>query len=277
LSLVQGFEVLAVLALAVAIGAGVGLYLVFRRLQRFHRNQHIIMGSRGNVDIVEHVSSMDDKLANMRVALEDLTLVARDHDVRIDGTLARIGVVRFDAYHDLGGRQSAAVAFLNGLGNGVVITTVVSRDFARMYVKLLKDGAPDIPLAPEETEAVEQARGAGPFTIRPRVGTPDKNPLTAPEIDADAASLLSAGLPGRRPPSEREVARENRRRKRQGMPLVMDSVTPSAVGWEERETPSPDADSLAAEYVRRRKSTTGGSADERESQADNGGGDDDGL
>ena len=274
MSLVQGFEVLAVLALALAIGAGVGLYLVFRRLQRFHRNQHIIMGSRGNVDIVEHVSSMDDKLANMRVALEDLTLVARDHDVRIDGTLARIGVVRFDAYHDLGGRQSAAVAFLNGLGNGVVITTVVSRDFARMYVKLLKDGVPDIPLAPEETEAVEQARGAGPFTIRPRVGATDKNPVTAPEIDADTASLLSAGLPGRRPPSEREVALENRRRKRRGMPPVTDSVTPSAVGWEERETPSPDADSLAAEYVRRRRATTDSTGGEQRGRSGHGNGDD---
>ncbi len=102
---------------------------------------------------------MDDKLANMRVALEDLTLVARDHDVRIDGTLARVGVVRFDAYHDLGGRQSAAVAFLNSLGNGVVITSVVSRDFARMYVKLLKDGQPDIPLAPEETGSLRPGPG----------------------------------------------------------------------------------------------------------------------
>ena len=47
------------------------------------------------------------------MALEDLTLAARDHDVRIDGTLSRVGIVRFDAYHDLGGRQSTAVAFLN--------------------------------------------------------------------------------------------------------------------------------------------------------------------
>ena len=270
MSLVQGFEVLAVLALAVAIAAGVGLYLVFRRLQQYHRNQHIVMGSRGNVDIVGHVASMDEKLANMRVALEDLTLVARDHDVRIDGTLARIGVVRFDAYQDLGGRQSAAVAFLNSLGNGVVITTVVSRDFARMYVKLLKDGAPDIPLAPEEAEAVDQARGAGPFTIRPRVESSDKKAARIPEIDADTASLLSAGLPGRRPPSEREVARENRRRQRQGLPLVQDEVTSSAVGWEGSETPSPDAPTLAAQFVRKRRVTSGpgdgeyGPADDRD-------------
>jgi hypothetical protein len=272
LSLVQGFEVLAVLALAVGIGAGVGLYLVFRQLQRFHRNQHIIMGSRGSVDIVEHVASMDDKLANMRVALEDLTLVARDHDVRIDGTLARIGVVRFDAYQDLGGRQSAAVAFLNSQGNGVVITAVVSRDFSRMYVKLLKDGVPDIPLAPEETEAVEQARGAGPFTIKPRLGAGEGRSAKIPEIDAEAVDLLSAGLPGRRPPSDRELARENRRRMRQGLPQIVDSVAPSATGWGD-ETPSPDDDSLAAQYVRRRRASADGSQGERLAPAGDGDGD----
>ena len=273
MSLVQGFEVLAVLALAVGIAAGVGLYLMFRQVQRYRRDQHVILGSRGNVDIVEHVSSMDDKLANMRVALEDLALIARDHDVRIDGTLARIGVVRFDAYQDLGGRQSAAVAFLNSQGNGVCITTVVSRDFARMYVKLLKDGEPDIPLAPEEIEAVEQAKGAGPFTIKPRVGAMDVSSVRIPEMDAGTADMLSAGLPGRRPPSDRELALENRRRKREGLPPVVDSVTPSAGGWGE-ETPSPDAHSLAAQYVRRRKSTDAGRDEERRGPNGNGDGDD---
>jgi len=277
LSLVQGFEVLAVLALVVAIAAGIGLFLVFRRLQRYHRNQYVIMGSRGNVDIVEHVAAVDDKLANMRVALEDLTLAARDHDVRIDGTLSRIGVVRFDAYQDLGGRQSSAVAFLNSLGNGVVITTVVSRDFARMYVKLLKDGAADIPLAPEEMEAVEQARGAGPFTIRPRVETSGNGYVAGPEVDAEAAALLAGGLPGRRPLSDREVARENRRRKRQGMPPVVEMVTPSATGWEDPVTPSPDADSLAAQYVRQRKTGAGDADLEPGDSGGNGDGDIDDL
>jgi hypothetical protein len=272
LSLVQGFEVLAVLALAVAIAACVGLYLVFRRLQRYHRNQYVIMGSRGNVDIVEHVAAVDDKLANMRVALEDLTLIARDHDVRIDGTFSRIGVVRFDAYQDLGGRQSSAVALLNSLGSGVVITTVVSRDFARIYLKLLKDGVPDIPLAPEEFEAVEQARGAGPFTIRPRVNASGESQPSAPELYADAEALLAAGVPGRRPSSEREVDRENRRRKRQGLPPIIETVTPSATGWEDPITPSPQTDTLAAQYLRQRKGGTGNGAVEPQDSVSEGDG-----
>jgi hypothetical protein len=245
LSLIQGFEVLAVLALAVAIAAGVGLFFVYRRLQRYHRNQHVIMGSRGTVDIVEHVAALDDKLANMRVALEDLTMIARDHDVRIDNGLSRVGVVRFNAYQDLGGRQSTAVAFLNSLGNGVVVTTVVSRDFARIYVKLLKDGVPDIPLAPEEVEAIEQARGVGPFTIRPRVESSGGDRAPVSDKDPGAGAALSGGLPGRRPQSDREVARENRRRKRQGLPPVVETVTPSATGWEEPVTPSPQGDTVS--------------------------------
>jgi hypothetical protein len=250
---VQVFEIVAIVAIVLATIAGAGLVVVYKRLQRYQRNQRVIMGSRGSVDIVDHVSAVDEKLTNLRVALEDLTLAARDHDVRIDSGLSRVGIVRFDAYYDLGGRQSTAVAFLNSLGDGVVLTTVVSRDFARMYVKLIKDGQPDVPLAPEETEAMDQARGSSPFTIRPRVeGALGNGPSAG--VDDDLLSTgapMSAGLPGLRPRTQRELAQENRRRKRQGLPYVQDEVVPSAKGWDEPETPT--AASLAERFVQERK------------------------
>ena len=252
-------EIIAIVAVVFAAAVGGGLGLVYLNLQRYQRNQYVIMGSRGKVDIVEHVVSVDEKMTNLRLAVEDLTLAVRDHDVRIDNTLSRVGVVRFDAYHDLGGRQSTAVAFLNHIGDGVVITTVVSRDFARMYVKLIKEGSPDIPLAPEEQEAVDQARGSTPFTIRPRV-----EGVASTDVEAQADSLgLNApsaiGLPGLRPNDDRELARENRRRKRHGMPLVDGRVVPSARGWDAPETPSA---SLAEAFVRQCRQTLGRGADE---------------
>jgi hypothetical protein len=117
------------------------------------------------------------------------------------------------------------------------------------------------------------ARGAGPFTIRPRVDTSGNEYAAAATLEADAAALLSGGLPGRRPPSEREVARENRRRKRQGLPPVVETVTPSATGWEDPVTPSPDGDSLAAQYVRQRKAGTGDTGLEPADSDGDGGGD----
>lgn len=252
----QATQILAIIAIILAVAAGVGLGLTYRLLRRYIRNQRVVLGSRGTVDIVEHVAAVDEKMANIRVALEDLTLAARDHDVRIDTTLSRVGIVRFDAYQDLGGRQSTAVSFLNSLGDGVVITTVVSRDFARMYVKLIKDGESDIPLAPEETEAVEQAKGAGPFTIRPRVDV-ETEPEASEDLPAEPApsEVVATGLPGKRPLSDRELARENRRRKRQGLPRVEEAVMASAIGWEEQATPSPEAKTLAEQFVRRQRVT----------------------
>jgi hypothetical protein len=176
--------------------------------------------------------------------------------------------VRFDAYYDLGGRQSTAVAFLNSLGDGVVITTVVSRDFARMYVKLIRNGEPDIPLAPEETEALDQARGSSPFTIRPRAdgsGKADETSASDADLLASGAPIAS-GLPGLRPQDDREVARENRRRKREGLPLVDGKVVPSARGWDEPETPS--AASLAERFVQQRKQTRGQDVDDDEAVED---------
>jgi len=266
---VQLPEIISIAALVVAAVAMTGLGLVYRQLRRYRQDQHVIMGSRGNVDIVEHVSSVDEKVANMRVALEDLTLAARDHDVRIDGTLSRVGIVRFDAYQDLGGRQSSAVAFLNAAGDGVVITSVVSRDFARIYVKLIKEGVPDIPLAPEEIEAVAQARGSAPFTIKPRVegaaGVAAEAGSEPPVIDERAP--MSTGLPGLRDREARRLAMENRKRKRQGLPPLEGNKLPAG-GWDAPETPTPPSASLAEEFVRRRRQSTLGSRDEGEWPAD---------
>ena len=254
-------EIISIVAVFVAAVAGVGIVLLYRRLLRYQRNQHVIMGSRGTVDIVEHVAGVDEKMANLRLAVEDLTLAVRDHDVRIDGTLSRVGVVRFDAYHDLGGRQSTAVAFLNHGGDGVVITTVVSRDFARMYVKLIRGGQSDIPLAPEESEAVDQARGSTPFTIRPRVDGVADSDVEAEADSLGARASMSLGLPGLRDTDDREVARENRRRKRRGLPLVDGKVVPSARGWDAPETPSV---SQAEAFVKQRRESLGQGADDED-------------
>jgi hypothetical protein len=254
----QANDIFAVLAIGLSLIAIAGFAVVGVMLRSYRRNQRIIMGSRGTVDVAEHMAIVDDKLTNLRLAMEDLTLTARDHGVRIDGTLSHVGIVRFDAYRDLGGRQSTAVAFLNSRDDGVVITTVVSREFARMYVKLVKDGAGDIPLAPEEQEAVQQARRATPFVIKPTVGGEE-----APEpVIAEAAMFMEsepmvAGLPG---PYEHEddaaqqVERENRRRRRKGMPLVEhESLMPSTQGWKIPETPTPENVSMAEQFLQQRK------------------------
>jgi len=224
---------LAIAASAIALLALLLLFVVNRRLKTLLRAQRVVLGSKGEVDVVRYIGSLEEKLVNLRTMVEDLAIAGNDHEVRIDNCISRTGAVRFDAFHDLGGRQSTSVALLNAAEDGVVITSAVSREFARIYVKLVHDGKPDIPLGPEEIEAVDQARARGnaPFTVRPRPERPrdEDDKLEVDAVDPNAPTSESAA-------AHRALERENRRRKRAGLPPVDElPPMPSTLGWPKLE------------------------------------------
>jgi len=236
---------IALAASVLAIAALAFIVVLSGRLSRLQKAQKVILGSKGDVDIVRHVGTVEEKLTNLRVMVEDLALAGKDYEVRIDNCVSHVGAVRFDAFRDLGGRQSTSVALLSAADHGIVITSAVSREFARIYVKLIRDGQPDVPLAPEEIEAVELARSRGnaPFTVLPR-----KEREREEERPADTLDALES-QPGSMA-SERALERENRRRKRQGLPPVDEMPPlPSTLGWPKFDTAADldDADDATSE------------------------------
>ncbi len=75
------------------------------------------------------------------------------------GPLCRVGVVRFDAFADIGGKLSSSAALLDDHGNGLVITTMNGRESTRNYLKEVRRGVGVAALSPEEHEAVDKAKG----------------------------------------------------------------------------------------------------------------------
>jgi len=76
---------------------------------------------------------------------------------RLDGCVAYRALVRYDAYNELSGHQSSSLALLDAHRSGVVLSAIVHRDQARLYVKQVTAGEGEIELSPEEREAVESA------------------------------------------------------------------------------------------------------------------------
>jgi len=72
--------------------------------------------------------------------------------------LRHLGVVRYDAYDDLGGRMSWSLALLDDSGNGVVLTSIHGRSDARTYVRSIAGWKSEHELSAEEREAVTAAR-----------------------------------------------------------------------------------------------------------------------
>ncbi len=76
---------------------------------------------------------------------------------RLSGCLAYHSVLRYDAYGEMSGRQSSSVALLDANRSGVVVSSILHRDQARIYVKPVRAGESELELSPEENEAVEMA------------------------------------------------------------------------------------------------------------------------
>ena len=73
--------------------------------------------------------------------------------------LSRVGLIRYDALAEMGGRLSFSVALLDTDANGVVISAINGRNESRCYGKMIENGAAEQELSPEEKEAIAQAMG----------------------------------------------------------------------------------------------------------------------
>ncbi|MBV9717769.1 MAG: DUF4446 family protein [Candidatus Eremiobacteraeota bacterium] len=75
--------------------------------------------------------------------------------------LSQAGFVRYDAFAGTGAGLSYALALLNRQGDGVVITSIYSRDDSRTFGKPVARYKPTVQASEEELEAIERARSNG--------------------------------------------------------------------------------------------------------------------
>ena len=154
----SGNEAAAVALAGVAVGLiGVALaWVAWVRVRRLRDAQRVLIGG-GRKDLVEFSVSLQGRLDDLHKAVDEVAAGLSRVDRRVDGSVANSAIVRYDAYEDTGGHQSASLALLDGSRSGVVVTAIQGRDYARIYMKELERGRPSVALSPEEQEAVERA------------------------------------------------------------------------------------------------------------------------
>ncbi|MGH2929284.1 MAG: DUF4446 family protein, partial [Solirubrobacteraceae bacterium] len=131
-------------------------WIAWVRVRRLREAQRIMIGG-GRKDLVEFAVSLQGRLDDLHRAVDEVAAGLARVDRRVDETVANTAIVRYDAYEDTGGHQSASLALLDGARTGVVVTAIQGRDYARIYVKEIEHGHASVALSPEELEAVERA------------------------------------------------------------------------------------------------------------------------
>ncbi len=144
-----GAAALSVVTFALAI-------TFFVQLRNVRRAQKVMIGN-GTDDLVDFAVSLQARIDDLHRAVDEVAAGLSRIDKRVDGCLSHTSIVRYDAYEDAGGHQSASLAFLDAARSGVIVSAIQGRDYARIYVKELDRGRASIALSPEEQQAVDRA------------------------------------------------------------------------------------------------------------------------
>ena len=159
LTTTQGIVALAAAGVG-AIALILAIVLAFK-LRRLRSAQKAVLGSSGQRDLVVHAQQLEKGFTDMRdwveESIEHFERRMQATEARLDGCVAYRSLVRYDAYNELSGHQSSSLALLDARKSGVVVSSIVHRDQARLYVKQLHEGESEIELSPEEQEAVDTA------------------------------------------------------------------------------------------------------------------------
>jgi hypothetical protein len=147
---------IAVAAAALAAASGAFAAFAWIALRRVRAAQLVLLGG-SKQDLVDFAVSLQGRIDDLHRAVDEVAAGLARVDRRVDECVAKTSIVRYDAYSDTGGHQSASLAILDSGRTGVVLSAIQGRDYARIYVKELDRGRASVALSPEEQEAVDRA------------------------------------------------------------------------------------------------------------------------
>jgi len=149
---IETFLTVCVVLISLACG-----WLVFQTLAIRNRWRELLDGARGQD--IERL--MYEHLRERMALQEDVRLLTQrvsDLESKMLRSKRFVGVVRYDAFEDVGGSQSFALAVYDDKGDGAIITSLVGRADCRVYCKPLEAFKSDRSLSKEEQEAIRQAK-----------------------------------------------------------------------------------------------------------------------
>ena len=156
----QTLSTLAVLTTTLVVAALAGVAVLAVTLSRIRRSYARLLGGGGGREDI--VAAIDRHL----VAVERLSRTGDDIGREVAALRQRastlvktVGLTRYDAFDDVGGRLSFSAAFLDEAGDGIVLSGINSRSETRSYAKPVEGGRSSHNLSDEEQAAIDLAMG----------------------------------------------------------------------------------------------------------------------
>ncbi|KKS99998.1 MAG: hypothetical protein UW07_C0034G0006 [Candidatus Nomurabacteria bacterium GW2011_GWF2_43_8] len=142
------FFVLA--GIAILLGA-VWIIITEKRLKRF------FLGKKAK-DLEDTIVVLEQEIAKLNKAKDNIEKEITEINGKLKKSIRGLETIRFNPFPDQGGNQSFAVGMLDEEGNGLVISSLYSRERMSIFAKPIKNGKSEYELSAEENRALEKAK-----------------------------------------------------------------------------------------------------------------------
>lgn len=132
-------------------------FLHARRLKTIRRTWDTLTDSVDGRNLEKLISDILLENQNLKTELEGVKTRLETAETKLKGAKRYAGLVRYDAFDEVGGQQSFAFALYDDNGNGVVVTSQVGRTDCRVFGKQISGGKADMSLTVEEERAIQVA------------------------------------------------------------------------------------------------------------------------
>lgn len=131
------------------------------QMKKLKKNYKVFMSGKG-------AKNLEDTLIKRLDQVDTLLEANKENDKNIKVlfknmklTYQKMGLIKYDAFHEMGGKLSFSLAMLDVRNNGFIINAMHTREGCYTYIKEIVDGNSIIVLSEEEQEALNRAMGVG--------------------------------------------------------------------------------------------------------------------
>lgn len=150
-----GFIFLGLLAISIVLL--ILIIVTFVQIGKFKKKYTKFMLGKDGANLEKDIMALYEDNKFMKLSIdrnrEDIKELFKKHE----SAFQKIGLVKYDAFAEMGGKLSFALALLDENNNGFIINSVHSAEGCYSYTKQVKNGDSQIALSNEEKVAVERA------------------------------------------------------------------------------------------------------------------------
>lgn len=155
-----GYLVIALIVLAVLLLAFMILSIVqICKVSKLKKRLDAFLSGQDGASLEQDIVQLFEDNQYLKDIAEKNKKDIRTLYKKAEGSFQKMGLIKYDAFHQMGGQLSFCLALLNEKNDGFIINSVHSTEGCYSYTKEIRNGQCSLALGKEETEALAIAMG----------------------------------------------------------------------------------------------------------------------